>query len=92
MTRAEQLILAELLERASDVFSNHGCNFDLRPLMPREEDRRALHVAYEQWNSQGREEIFRTDYHSDWALMSWFAARLRKGEVEWNEREDGRTT
>src|SRR3990167_2451927 len=74
-------ILAELLERAADEFSNHGCNdFDL----PNTPENNALIVSVEKWDN---EKAFvglsiskdgKTIYASDSQLMSYFAHLARE--------------
>lgn len=83
LTNAEARVVAELLDRASDVFGNHCCNdFDLSDAMSVEE-RRELVRKYHEYNGDPEEFDPEDDceYHADFALMSYFAARLR-GDAE----------
>lgn len=74
MTPGERLLAAKLLRRASDSFSNHGCNDYELPDTP---ENRALVVDvhegdYEwEWPDDGK-----PIYEQDWLLMSHLAKKL----------------
>lgn len=86
LTDKEGALVAELLELASDQFSNHGCNdFDLPKSWSREEIAELLRSIH-RWNGDEDEmeadgefdpkrKHIRTTY--DWLLMTYFAAKLR---------------
>jgi len=85
LTDAEAKLLIELLELASDNFSNHGCNdFDLTKSVPDLEDRRALMKSYNDYN--GSPEDFEDDeahgsqyeFDNDSALMSYLSTRIEE--------------
>src|SRR2546429_9257827 len=85
LTDAEARLLVELLDLASDNFSNHGCNdFDLTKSVPDLEDRRALMKSYNDYN--GSPEDFEDDdlhgsqyeLDNDAALMGYLADRVRE--------------
>lgn len=79
LTRAERQVLAELLERASDTFSNHGCNdFELAKFMPDPEERRELMREYHEYNHSPEDYDPNDDFNveMDFALMSFFAWKL----------------
>ena len=82
---AEARLLIELLELASDNFSNHGCNdFSLLKSVPDLEDRRKLMKSYNDYN--GSPEDFEDDeargcqykFDNDSALMSYLSTRIEE--------------
>lgn len=80
MDKTQALWAAELLNIASDIFSNHTCN-DLK--MPNTEANRNLIKQMIEWNSDPDEE-FDVDpddeyiYETDWLLMSFLADKLEE--------------
>lgn len=92
MTTIEKLA-AHLLEMASDIYSNHGCNdFDLSKVVPDPKERNAIVKAAAIWNGDYEEDYeynpkwftnaTTPDYRmQDWMLMDFVAAVL-KGEVD----------
>ena len=75
MSPAEMRLAAELLDLASEVFSNHGCNdFDLEAAMPDPRERERLIQAY--WAQEGDPEETSPDIGDD-RLMGFLAERLR---------------
>ena len=85
LTDAEAKLLIELLDLASDSFSNHGCNdFSLLKSVPDLEDRRKLMKSYNEYN--GSPEDFEDDeehgcqyeFDNDSALMSYLAHRIEE--------------
>ena len=82
---AEARLLIELLELASDSFSNHGCNdFDLTKSVPDLEDRRALMKRYNDYNGSLEDFEYDEEHGSqyeldnDSALMSYLARRIEE--------------
>ena len=85
-TESECRLLADLLEMASDDFSNHGCNdLDLSKYMQPLEIN-ALVKAYHEWNGDPEEfdpnEEFDQNANNkfrlgDSTLMAFFASRIR---------------
>lgn len=74
-------MIAELLDLAADVFTNHGCNdFELAKLVPSVEERRALMREVE--TSLGNAKYFDPsgtyEFVEDWVLMRYFARKLRE--------------
>jgi hypothetical protein len=79
LTETEANVLADLLEKASDEFSNHGCN-DYPA--PNNEETRALWKAVMTWgNPTETEEINREHsrkriYFMDWTLFGYFQSKV----------------
>lgn len=90
MTPKEMKLASLLLERASDEFSNHGCN-DLDSRFIKEtgftdEEKVQFVREYAEWNGDPDRyedgiEPKDFDYLPDWAVMSFLAAKL-KGDVK----------
>lgn len=81
MTDKEKMLVVKLLDMASDEFSNHGCNdFDLREQSDlTTEEMVNFDKAWHEWNGDPEEhEPERAHFQTDWALMRYFADRLRK--------------
>jgi hypothetical protein len=84
MTEAEAVLAANLLELASDKFSNHGCN-DLE--LPNDDEHWAIVVAAHAWGGTrlvdmpDRPPNGRQIVTYDWLVMSYLAHRLAP-EVE----------
>lgn len=85
MTKQEMQIASNLLEIASDTFSNHGCNdFEL----PNTQETIDLLNAMEKWSAHGGEpeevHVFdplrKTVCTYDWLLMKYLAARLNEDQ------------
>lgn len=85
MTKQEMQIASNLLEIASDTFSNHGCNdFEL----PNTQETVDFLNAMEKWSAHGGEpeevHVFdsskKTIYTYDWLLMKYLAARLNEDQ------------
>jgi hypothetical protein len=78
MTAKEKYLASELLEKAADEFSNHGCNdFDF-PDDWTAEEKADFVLRYHQWN--GDPENFNLKYLVlwDYAVMHFLAIELRK--------------
>jgi hypothetical protein len=75
MTPDEKKLAAILLRKASDQFSNHGCNdFDLVEFIPDRAERDALVLKYFEWNGDPSEYYDASedgDGSHDWRLMDW---------------------
>jgi hypothetical protein len=87
LTPAMMNLAAELLDRASEVFANHGCNdqrIDHVGGFETREARAALDLAYHRWNGDPQEHQpdGSHDYNTDFALMSLCAASLRARAME----------
>lgn len=91
LSRVEGTLLAELLDMASNEFSNHGCNdFELDKVIPGLKERRELMRAYNDYN--GSTEDFEYDdthgskfaLENDAGLMGYLADRVR-AQLESNE-------
>jgi len=93
LTDAEARLLIELLDLASDSFSNHGCNdFDLTKSVPDLEDRRALMKSYNDYNGSPEDlednEAHGSQHglHMDSAIMGYLSHRIEEqlgiGEVQ----------
>lgn len=81
LSEHETKIIAALLDRAGDKFSNHGCSdFFLSDCTTMTEaEMAALDLAVHQWNGDPQEHD-PDDSHScpsDWVLMNYFADKLR---------------
>lgn len=69
-------LAAELLDLASEKFSNHGCNDLGRPDYFTEAEWRQMAVDFEQWNSSGEDS---SGPLGDSQAMSWLATLLDEG-------------
>jgi hypothetical protein len=79
MNTGEFLLASRLLERASDEFSNHGCN-DMDEKMfdgISDADKLAMEQAYNKYNSPDHEDYVKFDYIADWAWMSYLSKLLK---------------
>lgn len=79
LTDAECRVLAALLDRAYDEFSNHICtDFNFARYVPDLEQRRAIVREYEERNSGGKDYDPEATYenYDDWLLMRYFADKL----------------
>lgn len=85
MKNYEKQLIAELLEMASDKFSNHGCNDFVLTDFVTPEIARELAIAMEEAN--GDEEHLKElqelpvghaefKYSTDWCLMSYFSNKI----------------
>lgn len=81
MTLKETKILDELIERASDEMSNHGCNdFDLGEYLTKREIN-DLVKDYHKWNGDPEEYDAKLDNRyalPDWALLKFLYQRLKQ--------------
>lgn len=83
MTNKEKILIANLLELASDKFSNHGCN-DLGESIwdgwTKEEREKLLNDFF---RSQGDEEMIDQGYVdiADWLLMYLLAEKLKEESI-----------
>lgn len=85
LTNTEAKLLVELLELASDQFSNHGCNdFELAKCISDLEERRKLMKEYNDYNGSPEDFEYDVEHGSkfeienDAALMSYLADRVRE--------------
>jgi hypothetical protein len=67
-------LAAELLELASEQFSNHGCNDFERPAYFTPKEWLAIETEFELWNSVGRDPV--GGNMGDSALMTWLATLI----------------
>jgi len=78
LTDTEARIVAALLDRASEKFSNFGCNdFDARTVGLDEEGRRALWRQLAEWSKDPDLSEMSHHWFLDWMLMSFFADKLK---------------
>lgn len=85
MADKELLFLAELLDQASEVIANRICG-DMTHAAGEifnDEEKQALAVSYEAWNSDGREEPCFS--YQAWPWLSFYAAKFRKAAQEQKE-------
>ncbi len=80
LSEEEARVLAVLLEKASDAFSNHGCNdFDVaREAGLTVEQSDALWKKLAVWNGGDANEFddfMGSTMHTDWMIMGYFAKR-----------------
>lgn len=85
LTDTEAKVLAELLELASDTFSNHGCNdFELDKCILDLEDRKKLMKSYNDYNGSSEDFEYDVKHRSkfelenDAALMGYLADRIKE--------------
>lgn len=72
MTATEAKLAAACLREASRTFSNNGCNdFDLMALVPDQDERDALVLAYFEWNGDPEEYYEQQNPAHDWRLQDW---------------------
>ncbi|HWY33966.1 MAG TPA: hypothetical protein VNX68_04925 [Nitrosopumilaceae archaeon] len=88
MTKKEKLFLAELLEMASDEFSNHTCNDMPEELLKNftDKEKESLIKEYHEYNGDPEEienstsDLLLEDFDCmpDWSWMSFFAYKLKE--------------
>jgi hypothetical protein len=80
LTKKEMLLIAHLLEIASDKFSNHGCNDMDEEIMNQftSDEKDELSKQYHDWNGDPEEFTPGLFWLGDDSLMSLFAAKLKK--------------
>ena len=73
-------LIAELLEKAADQFSNHGCNeFDLTDALPDRADRAELaKTVFDEDDPDRYDPEGDCDVMHDYELMLFFADKIRK--------------
>jgi hypothetical protein len=78
MNQKEKNLIANLLEMASNEFSNHGCN-DYRLKGWTKEECRELDRKMHEWNGDPEEHCLDEDHsiQMDWCLMAYFANKIR---------------
>ena len=82
MTKGEKKLVANLLNAASDVFGNHGCNdFDLAEVIPSVRERNRLVREMHEWNGDPEEyyalKAGEADYRMpDFALFAFLAYKI----------------
>ncbi|MFA6235612.1 MAG: hypothetical protein WC824_15695 [Bacteroidota bacterium] len=79
MNTTEKKLAASLLKRASDEFSNHGCNDMTLPDTP---ENQALAIKVQEWSGDPDFKVFKTRsgelHFYDWMLMAYLADALEK--------------
>lgn len=86
----QKKVMVALMEMAAVSFSNHGCNdFYLKDLIPDVEERRKMVREFHAFNGDPSEFLEGGTYEmfSDYALMDFFAAKL-KLEIEGEELDN----
>jgi len=75
------ILIAKLLEMASDDFDNHGCNdlYDDFWEGVSEEEKQDLYKEYHEWNGDPEEyDPNHVDYLGDSSLMRYFSEKLKE--------------
>jgi hypothetical protein len=78
MLKGEILVASRLLARASDEFSNHGCN-DMAQSMfldVSDEEKLQMEQAYNTSNSEDPDDYVKFEYIQDWAWMQYLSDKL----------------
>ncbi len=79
MTTKEKQLASDMLELASEQFSNHGCN-DVEPEIYDGwslEERRQFIKEYREWNGDPNDDTGLM-HVPDWAIMKFMAYKLSK--------------
>lgn len=78
MKKNELELAAEMLELASDTFSNHGCNDYYLPEKWSQDECDEFMLAMETWNRSPENYSPGCRVTDDWMVMSYLAAKVKQ--------------